>query len=103
MDAKALDKIGYGLYIVSSRMGDKFNGQIVNALIQTTYKPFTIAVSINRENFTHQCIETSGIFSVSILSQDTDMKFLVPLDFETEERQISFPGAITGSERPWSP
>jgi len=92
MDERALDKIGYGLYIVSSRIGDSFNGQIVNALIQTTCGPFTVAVSINRKNFTHQCIEESGIFSVSILSQDTDMKFLGTFGFRDGREVDKFAG-----------
>ena len=82
MNARALEKIGYGLYIVSSRKGDKLNGQIVNALIQATCAPLTVAVSINKENFTHQCIEDSRVFSVSILSEDTDMKFLGTFGFK---------------------
>ncbi len=81
MDEKALEKIGYGLYIVSSRKGKKLNGQIVNALIQTTCEPFAIAVSINKKNFTHECIVESGVFSVSILSAETDMKFIGTFGF----------------------
>ncbi len=92
MDVKALDKIGYGLYIVSSRKGDRPNGQIVNALIQTTCDPFAIAVSINKENFTHQCIEASGVFSVSILSEDTEMKFLGTFGFRDGREVDKFSG-----------
>ncbi|MBN2569142.1 MAG: flavin reductase [Deltaproteobacteria bacterium] len=82
MNTRALEKIGYGLYVVSSRKGDKLNGQIANALIQTTSEPLAVAVSINRENFTHQCIEDSRIFSVSILSEDTDIKLLGTFGFK---------------------
>jgi len=55
------------LYVVSSRKGDKFNGQIANTVFQITSKPSVIAVSINRQNLTHQFIKESGKFSVSIL------------------------------------
>lgn len=92
MDVKALDKIGYGLYIVSSRKGEKLNGQIANALIQTTYYPFAIAISINKKNFTHQCIEESRVFSVSILSEDTDMKFLGTFGFRDGRETDKFSG-----------
>jgi ferric-chelate reductase [NAD(P)H] len=81
MNEQALNRIGYGLYVVSSRSGDRLNGQIVNALIQTTCVPLTIAVSIHKENFTHQCIEESGVFSASILSDDADMRFIGTFGF----------------------
>ena len=34
MNPKTLHKISYGLYIVSSKNGEKMNGQIANALFQ---------------------------------------------------------------------
>jgi flavin reductase (DIM6/NTAB) family NADH-FMN oxidoreductase RutF len=36
MDSKAFRKISYGLYIVTSRKGDKINGQTVDAAFQVT-------------------------------------------------------------------
>jgi flavin reductase (DIM6/NTAB) family NADH-FMN oxidoreductase RutF len=62
MDLKALHKLGYGLYIVSSRSGNKVNGQIANTGFQMTSEPPTIAVSINKANLTHKFIEDSRVF-----------------------------------------
>jgi len=50
MNLKALYKLGYGLYIVNSRKGDRLNGQIANTVVQITSEPPTIAVSINKSN-----------------------------------------------------
>jgi ferric-chelate reductase [NAD(P)H] len=76
MNRKALHKISYGLYVVSSVKGGKFNGQIANAVFQVTATPPKVAVSINRENLTHSFIESSGVFSVSVLSRETPMVFI---------------------------
>ncbi len=76
MDLKTLWKISYGLYIVASQKDDKVNGQITNTVFQLTAEPPTIGVSINKQNFTHECIMASRVFSVSILSQKTPMKFI---------------------------
>ncbi len=65
---KVLSKISYGMYVVSSRKGDEINGQIVNALIGITPNPPTIAVSINKKNLTHEYIQSSKIFAVSVLT-----------------------------------
>ena len=67
INCRALRKISYGLYVVSSGRKNKFNGQIANTVFQITSEPPIIAVSINKQNLTHQFIKESGKFSVSIL------------------------------------
>jgi flavin reductase (DIM6/NTAB) family NADH-FMN oxidoreductase RutF/rubredoxin len=76
MDLKALHKISYGLYVVSSKKGDRFNGQIVNTVIQVCAEPPIIAVAINKENLTHEFISDSKVYTVSVLSTETSMKFI---------------------------
>lgn len=82
MDRNALKSLSYGLYIVSSYKGDKLNGQIVNTAFQTTSRPPTIAVSINKDNLTHECIVASKVFSVSVLSEETGMKTIGTFGFK---------------------
>jgi hypothetical protein len=47
MNIKTLFKLGYGVYVVTSKKGDRFNGQIANTVFQVTSEPPTVAVSIN--------------------------------------------------------
>ncbi|MCX5786619.1 MAG: flavin reductase family protein [Elusimicrobia bacterium] len=70
---KALSKLSYGLYIVSSREGEKFNGQIVNSVFQVTAEPPKVAVSLHKNNLTHSYVEKSRVFSVSVLDQNAPM------------------------------
>ncbi|MCK4590381.1 MAG: flavin reductase [Candidatus Latescibacteria bacterium] len=83
MDQSALYKVSYGLYVISSCEGNKLNGQIANTVFQVTSKPPTIAVSINKQNLTHQFIQQSRIFTVSILCQQTPMKFIGHFGFKS--------------------
>ena len=83
MNLKALYKLGYGLYVVSSRKGDKLNGQIANTVFQITSEPPTIAVSINKNNLTHEFIKESKVFTASILSQDTPLSFIGHFGFKS--------------------
>ena len=76
MDKKALYKLSYGMYIVSSRDGDKLNGQVANTVFQITSEPPTIAVSINKENLTHKFIEKSKTFGVTVLPEDVPLEFI---------------------------
>lgn len=83
MNPKVLHKISYGLYVVCSKNNDKINGQIANAIFQVTAEPKTIAVSINKQNLTHEFIDKSKVFSVSILSEKTPMKFIGTFGFKS--------------------
>ncbi|MBE0477675.1 flavin reductase [Candidatus Aerophobetes bacterium] len=83
MNLKTFYKISYGLYIISSKVGDKLNGQIANTIFQVTSEPPQIAVSINKENLTHKFIEESEAFSASILEQDTPMEFIGLFGFKS--------------------
>jgi len=83
MNFKALHKLGYGLYVVSSRKGDRLNGQIANTVFQVTSEPPTIAVSINKNNLTHEFIKESKVLAVSILSQGTPLSFIGRFGFKS--------------------
>ena len=60
IDSKALFKIGYGLYVVTSRDGDKDNGLIVNTVTQLTDTPLRVAVNINKLNYSHDIVKKTG-------------------------------------------
>ncbi len=83
MNLKALYKLGYGMYVVSSRKGDRLNGQIANTVFQITSEPPTIAVSINKNNLTHEFITESKAFTASILYRDTPLSFIGHFGFKS--------------------
>lgn len=92
MDTKALRNISYGMYVVTSRMGDKVNGQIANTIIQTTSEPPRIAVCINKQNLTHAFIQDSGVFAASVLSEATPMTFIGQFGFKSGRDGDKFQG-----------
>jgi rubredoxin/flavin reductase (DIM6/NTAB) family NADH-FMN oxidoreductase RutF len=71
------------MYIISSKYEEKPNGQIANALMQISSNPCTIAVSINKENLTHEFIAKSGYFTVSVLTTKADMRFIGNFGFKS--------------------
>ncbi len=83
MNPQALFSISYGLYLVTSRKGEKINGQTANSLIQVTAEPPSIAIGINKKNLTHEFIKESKVFSVSILSQDTPLNLIGQFGFKS--------------------
>ena len=92
MDVKALHKLGYGIYVVTSKKGDRFNGQIANTVMQVTAEPPTIAVSINKNNLTHEFIKESGVFTATVLCQDTSLAFIGNFGFKSGRDADKFEG-----------
>mgnify|MGYP001163398472 FL=1 len=82
IDKKALYTLSYGLYIVCSKKDDKFNGQVANAVMQVTSNPVVLAACLHKENLTTECIRDSGVFSVSVLEEDTPMTFIGNFGFK---------------------
>ena len=80
---QALLTIGYGLYVVSSRAGEKLNGLIANAVMQVSDEPSRIAASISRQSLTHEYITESGLFVVTALEQATPLQFIGTFGFRS--------------------
>ena len=90
MNPNVLHNLSYGMYIVSSYKGDKLNGQIANTVFQITSEPVTIAISINKKNLTHEFIECSCKFTVSILNEDAPLAFIGKFGFKGGRNEDKF-------------
>ena len=77
LDPKALFKIGYGLYVVTSKDGNKDNGCIVNTVSQLTDTPLRVAVNINKMNYSHDVIKKTGVLNVNCLNNEAPFSVLM--------------------------
>lgn len=80
---KALFNIGYGLYVVTSHDGKKDNGLIVNTVTQITSNPNRIAVTINKENYSHYIIKQTGKMNINCLTTDAPFKVFETFGFQS--------------------
>ena len=94
-DLKTLRNIGYGLYVVTSRDGGKDNGLIVNAVTQVTDMPNRIAVTINKQNYSHQIIKQTGIMNLNCLSTETTFGIFERFGFHSGRNTDKFAGLQT--------
>lgn len=62
-------KVSYGLYVLTAKE-EKDNGCIINTVMQVTAMPNQIAVGVNKQNYTHDIILHTGVFNISVLSED---------------------------------
>ncbi len=60
----------YGLFVVTSKDQDKDNGCIANTCVQVASNPLRLMVSVQMGNYTRELIEKTGVFNVSILTED---------------------------------
>ena len=82
-DMSALFNIGYGLYVVTSNDGKKDNGLIVNTVSQVTNTPNRIAVTINKQNYSHHIIKQTGKMNVNCLTTDAPFKVFETFGFQS--------------------
>lgn len=72
MNKSAFHQLSYGVYVVSTWDEGRATGCTANSAMQITSEPATIAVSINHDNYTNQCIQSTGRFAISVLGEHTD-------------------------------
>jgi flavin reductase (DIM6/NTAB) family NADH-FMN oxidoreductase RutF/rubredoxin len=83
MNPKVYYKLTYGLYIISSKSGNKMNGYIANTAFQVTADPPQIAISCHKDNLSSTIIQDSGLFAVSVLKQDVASRLIGTFGFKS--------------------
>ena len=69
VESNAMFKLSYGLFVLTARDGAKDNGCIVNTAQQLTSAPMRISITVNKANYTHDLIEKTGAFNISVLTE----------------------------------
>ncbi len=83
MDMKVMNKITYGLYVLTARCGNQFNGCIINTLAQVTTSPNRVSVTVNKGNFTEYMIRSSGRFNASMIDESADFSLFTHFGFQS--------------------
>lgn len=89
-DLSSLFHIGYGLYVVTCRDGDKDNGLIVNTVTQLTNSPNRIGVTVNKENYSHHIIKQTGLLNVNCLTEDAPFALFQNFGFQSGRNADKF-------------
>ena len=87
---ETLFKLTYGLFVLSARDGMKDNGCIINTVMQVTDTPLQIAVAVNKNHYTLEMIEKSGVFNVSVLSEDVPFSVFERFGFKSGKTEDKF-------------
>ena len=83
VDNNALFSLSYGLFVLSAREDGRDNACIINTAQQVTDSPRRISVTVNKQNLTHDMILRTGVFNLSVLSEDADFKVFRQFGFRS--------------------
>ena len=83
MNNSAFRALSYGVYILSTWDNGRPTGCTVNSVMQITSSPATIAVSVNKNNYTHECIARSRKFAVSVLHEQSAPDIIATFGFSS--------------------
>lgn len=91
-DNRSLFSIPYGLFLVTSSLDGKANGLIVNTVTQVTNTPNRVAVTINKDNYSHTIIKEIGILNVNCLTTETPFSIFQNFGFQSGKDKDKFEG-----------
>ena len=100
MDKKAMCQLTYGLFVLTAKSDGKDNGCIINTAIQAASQPNQLSIAVNKANFTHDMIQQTGEFTVSVISQEATFDLFKRFGFQSgrdADKFEGFTGFATGS------
>ena len=65
---QALETLPYGLYIIGSRGADNINGMMADWVMQVSFNPRLVAVSLENNSTTLRNLRQTGFFTINVLS-----------------------------------
>ena len=83
MNKKAMYKLSYGLFVLTAKDGEKDNGCIINTAVQAASEPNQLSICVNKANYTHDMIQKTGKFTVSVLSQEAQFGLFEQFGFQS--------------------
>lgn len=100
MDKKAMYQLTYGLFVLTAKSDGKDNGCIINTAIQAASQPNQLSIAVNKANYTHDMIQQTGEFTVSVISQEATFDLFKRFGFQSgrdADKFEGFTGFATGS------
>ncbi|MBQ7432907.1 MAG: flavin reductase [Lachnospiraceae bacterium] len=90
MNEKAMFQIGYGLYVLTAQEDGVDNGCITNSVMQVTSKPNRIAITVNKQNKTHDMIFRTAKAAVSVLTEAAPFSIYQHFGFQSGKNVDKF-------------
>jgi len=66
----AFKALVHGVYLITTRLGDRINGMTASWVSQVSLNPLLLVVSIAPARYSHGLIKESGVFAVNVLTPE---------------------------------
>jgi len=83
IEPAAMFKLTYGVFVLTTKNGNKDNGCIINTATQITMSPPRISIAVNKSNFTHDILLQTEEFNLSILTEHTPYRIFEQFGFQS--------------------
>ena len=83
MNNKTMQKLTYGLFVLTTVKDEGYNGCIINTVMQQTSEPNVISITVNKQNYTEELIRKSNKFNISILSEEATFDIFTRFGFQS--------------------
>lgn len=91
IDNAAMFKLGYGLYVLTAK-GAQDNGCIINTAMQVTAEPNRVLVAVNKQNLTHDIIQYTKEFNLSVLTEGCPFGVYEHFGYQSGKKVDKFAG-----------
>lgn len=92
MDNKVLYKMTYGLFLLTAKENGADNGCVINTAVQVAGNPTRIAISVQKNNKTHDMIEDTGVFNISSITTQADFELFTRFGMQSGRNVNKFDG-----------
>ena len=94
IEKEAMYKLTYGLFVLTTKDGDKDNGCIVNTVSMITDNPKRVTVYVNKSNYTEELIQKTGVFNACILTESAPFETYKQFGFCSGRDTDKFAGKV---------
>ena len=92
MDTKLLQKLTYGLFVLTARTGDFDNACIINTAVQIASSPDRIAISVSKANYTNEMLHETDDFTLSFVAEGAPFALFRRFGFRSGRDGSKFDG-----------
>lgn len=83
MNKKAMYNLTYGLFVLTTKLGERSQGCIINTAMQVTTSPNRITITVNKQNLTHSVLMHTKTFNISVLSEEANFEIFKHFGFQS--------------------
>ena len=83
----ALEKITYGIYVLTTKKEQEITGMIASWVSQVSFNPPRVMVGVRKNRYSHRIIKESSVFALSVLGKE-DGKLVGKFKAPTSEEKF---------------